>query len=236
MTVSASTPLSGRALYRAAYLQAFDNFATMAPEVAETTGATVAQVRAAFKAMERKDLIASSHVNEERALTYQATETYDSISRKEALDRFDAVYPAKDEVKPVAATGRKGATGAKYTDAQIKAGIAARKKGLGWEAVATEAGVKAASYFSKAVRAAHGSDPKPAAAKAKEVVKKVAAKKPAKVVSKPLPKPAAKRKTATKRVSTKAQERKGAAAVAKIVNAPFSGAAVLAAAADAAQA
>lgn len=95
---------------------------------------------------------------------------------------------------------RKGATGDRYTPEQIKAGLAARKAGKSRKEVATAAGVKSPNYFAGVL----------AKIEAEQAAKPKRAKKAA--------------------VDADAQRRRAAKAVAKAVNGPFSGAAVLAAA------
>lgn len=53
-----------------------------------------------------------------------------------------------------------GATGPRYTKAQIRKAISLRKKGQSWGSIAEAVGVKSPAYFSQTVRATHGSDPK----------------------------------------------------------------------------
>lgn len=147
-TASAAA-LSRREQLKTAYLIAFDNFATTAPEVAAELGITPATATRLLKSM--GSLITWDHVNGERTLTFQATETYDSLTREEAIAKFDAEYP--EEVAAPAKTSRRGATGPRYTDAQIKKGLAARKAGKTNAEVAAAAGVKSPSYFAKTLKA-----------------------------------------------------------------------------------
>lgn len=56
-------------------------------------------------------------------------------------------------VKKLAPTGRKGGTGPRYTEAQIKAGLAAKAEGKSRKAVAEAAGVKSPNYFNKVLEA-----------------------------------------------------------------------------------
>lgn len=163
-----------REMLRTAYLKAFDDFATDAPEVAEVLGIEPAAATRLFRELERNGLTCGTHVNGSRKLTWQATETYDSLSREEAEARFDAVYPVEPDAKE---SGRKGTTGPAYTAKQLQAGREARLEGLSWAKVAEKAGVKSESYFSRVLRERFpelAEKPKPA----QKAPAKTAAKKP----------------------------------------------------------
>jgi hypothetical protein len=141
-----TTTTDFRPALRAAYLKAFDNFATDPSEVGENGAALLAR-------LERDGLVTRQDVNGAE-IVWQCFETYDSISRTTAIRRFDKVYPKGQPVETIepAKTGRKGATGAKYTEAQFGLGFAARERGLSWPEVAKAAGVKSPFHFSKALR------------------------------------------------------------------------------------
>jgi hypothetical protein len=148
-----------RDLLKATYLKAFDNFATTAVEVAEGLGITTKEATVLLREMENS-LLASTHVNNERTLTWQCWDTYDSITRRQAIAKFNKVFPTGVEVELNApkATGRKGATGPRYTAEQIVKGhqmaVEAARSGkkLTNKEIAEACGVKSPAYFSKVRR------------------------------------------------------------------------------------
>lgn len=150
-----------RPALRQAYLIAFDGFSTDAAEVAKTLDIDAKTARKILDRLERAGIATSLHVNDEPTLTFQASETYDSISRSTALRRFDKAFPKGE---PVALdspkTGRKGVTGPRYSDAQIRKGLAARKAGKTNREVAEAAGVKSPNYFAKTLKAVEAATPK----------------------------------------------------------------------------
>ena len=190
----------------AAYMFVFDSFAAEASEVAETTDTptmTTAQARKLLKSL--APIVVSTRVHQDGrdATVWQCAETYDHATREQAeqtirefINEKESIMPAttKKSPKPAAkkspAKKSAGVAASQYTEAQFKLGVAAREAGGSWVAVAEAAGVKSDHHFSVALRAFHGSDPKPAKAatpKAKPVAKaakpapkaKTAAKKPA---------------------------------------------------------
>lgn len=137
---------------RKAYLFVVNNWAVDGTEVAESLKLDRPATVSLLNRLKNANLIVAEHINGERALTYQS---YHDVNNEDgALDAakadFATAFPAK--VDP-AATGRKGATGARYTPEQIKAGLAARKAGMKNADVAAAAGVKSPSYFAKTLKA-----------------------------------------------------------------------------------
>lgn len=82
-----------RADLRTAYLVTFDAFATGANEVATAINADSKQAIKLLRRLASAGLIDSLHVNDEKRLTWQCNETYDSISRSTAIRRFDKAFP-----------------------------------------------------------------------------------------------------------------------------------------------
>jgi hypothetical protein len=149
----AKTATPRRDQLKAVYLLAFDNFATTASEVAENLGIPTKEAHVLLREMENS-LLASDHVNGERTLTWQCWDTYDSITRRQAIAKFNKVFPTGVEVEIAepGSNGRKGATGPRYTPEQIKKGLAAKKAGKNNKQVAEAAGVKSPAYFSKILK------------------------------------------------------------------------------------
>jgi hypothetical protein len=138
---------------RAAYLLAFDNFATVPAEVV-AAGITddAKDARRLLDAM--APLVVSDVVNGAER-TWQCAETYDSISRTTAIRRFDKAFPKGQPVEIAEPTknGRHGATGPRYSAEQISQGIRLTQAGQSAKAVAAAVGVKSPNYFRKVVKA-----------------------------------------------------------------------------------
>lgn len=165
-----------RSALRSAYLTTFDGFGVVIEEIVTGAKVDTKEARRLMRELIRTGLVASEHVNGERELTYQCAETYDTIERKTAIKRFQAVYGARG---PIERAARTGATGPKYTQEQIDAAIAARLGGASWKQIGSDLGIKATAYLSKMLT------PKVDAAKAakKAPVKKAAPKRAAKSAS-----------------------------------------------------
>lgn len=140
---------------RQAYLIAFDSFAVGVGEIRDTLGVDVKMARKILDHLERNGVLVSEIVSGEKERIWQAAETYDHVSRSTAIRRFDAAYPKGEavEIAKPKTNGRKGATGPRYTDAQLKTGLAARKAGKKHAEVAAAAGVKSPNYFAKTLKA-----------------------------------------------------------------------------------
>lgn len=163
------TSQTRREQLKTAYLIAFDNFATDAPEVAKALGIKPAEATKLFRQLERKGIAASTKVNEDKTLTWQATPTYDDISPEQAEAVFDETFPTEVADAPAK---KGGATGAKYTPEQIKRGLAARKAGKSRKEVAEAAGVKSPNYFAGVLaKAEQAAKPKERAAKPRKQAK-----------------------------------------------------------------
>lgn len=103
----------------AVYLAAFDSFSADKSAIESETGIAKTQVSKSLKRLEEKGLVSSVDVNGEsqgaarrgefQELQWQAIETYDSISRDEAIAIFNRAYGLEIEetvhaAKPVEAT------------------------------------------------------------------------------------------------------------------------------------
>lgn len=168
---------------RQAYLHVVDNWAV-----------TNADLKAAgidpalMKALQPSGLVEGTHVNGERAVTWQSHfDVQNGDPREDAEAAFDKAFPAEEAPEP-AKTGATGATGPRYTPGQIAVGIRLTREGKSAKAVAAEVGVKSPSYFRKLMLAEI----------AKSDAAKKATKKPA---AKKLPKSPGKPKAANARVA-----------------------------------
>ena len=182
-----TSPADRRPELRVAYLLAFDNFATGPDEVAAALDTTEAEARQLLDFLVSSGIVVTSIVNGEERV-WQAGETYDSISRRTAIRRFDTTFPKGEPVEIVAELepepAKSGATGPRYSEAQIVAGLLARAAGKKNREVAEAAGVKSPNYFAKILKAREAagesvpSQPKPSRrekAIAKKVEKQIAA-------------------------------------------------------------
>lgn len=150
---------------KAAYLLAYDNFATDATEVADhlyksglldESEPNLAQDRksttAVLRKLERSGLLCGERVNGEKTLTWQCYETYDYISREEALELFNSKFP--EELEPTT-DDRNHATGPRYTDEQLARAAELRNTtDQSWAKIAAELGIKTPYRLAKKVRAA----------------------------------------------------------------------------------
>lgn len=163
---------------RKLYAATFDDFAINAEDGAELLGITKKEAAAAFGLM--SNLTTGEQVNGVGPIVYQCYETYDSISRSTALRRFDKAFPKNGHqawsLATPEKTGRKGATGPRYSESQIALGVKLTAKGETAKAVATEVGVKSPSYFRKLCKAAIVAAEAEKAAKPKRVRRAKAAK------------------------------------------------------------
>lgn len=138
-----------RSALRAVYLSAFDNFAIGADDAAKAAKISTDEVKPILRELERAGLVVSTRVNGQRALTYQAAETYDTIDRQAAIRSFQKVYGKRG---PITREVRRGATGARYTDEQIQKAIAMKIAGESWKAIGQALGIKATAYLSKQLK------------------------------------------------------------------------------------
>jgi transposase-like protein len=136
---------------KTAYLVCFDTFATDATEVASVLDVKPAEATKILKTV--GPLLVSDHTNGERKLTWQCYETYDSITRDEAIELFDAAFPLPVEV--AAGDDRNHATGPRYTDEQLAQAAEMRNTtDLSWAAIAKSLGIKTPYRLAKKVKAA----------------------------------------------------------------------------------
>lgn len=140
----------------AAYKYVVNNWAVETAEVAEGLGTSVAYAKQLLGYL--GGLVEGTHVNGEKPITWQSYFDIENEANVPAnsTKAFNKVFPKGVEVEFNAApktNGRKGATGPRYTPAQIKKGLAARKAGKRNREVAEAAGVKSPAYFSKVLKA-----------------------------------------------------------------------------------
>jgi hypothetical protein len=142
MASKTSTTSNIRPALRKTYLYVVDNWAVGTGELKDKG----LDIRHAKK-LERDGLLATTHVNDERELTWQSYfDIANEDNRADAVAAFDAVYP---KGQPVNSGGGRGGYGPRYTKAQIRKGQTARRKGLSRKQVAAAAGVKSPNYFSR---------------------------------------------------------------------------------------
>lgn len=135
-----------RSALRSAYLTTFDAFGVVIEDITTATKVETTEARRLMRELMRTGLVGADHVNGARELTYQCAETYDTIDRKTAIKRFQAVYGARG---PIERAARVGATGPKYTDEQIATALKMRRSGSSWKAIGAKLGIKATAYLSK---------------------------------------------------------------------------------------
>lgn len=178
--VTVRTEVAGdiRPQLRKAYLYVVQNWAVEATEVAKALKIEVKDANALLRRIRSANLVVGEQVNGEGALVWQSYYDIENDDKKDGVKKaradFAAAFP-----KPVVPgssnrTGAKGATGPRYTDEQIKAGLAARKQGKTNVEVAKAAGVKSPAYFSKVLKGIEAAKP------ARKVAVKTTAKRAAK--------------------------------------------------------
>lgn len=164
-----ATPAERHAALKEAYLFCVENWAPHASEIAdhlfkkgllgyegERSLATDKKVVASLlKTLDRSGLIQSHQVNGEGPAVHQSMYDIENSdvkeTRRNARKDFKEAFPEPTALSPRG--GQPGATGPRYTPAQIKKGLAARKAGKTNKEVAEAAGVKSPSYFSKVLKA-----------------------------------------------------------------------------------
>jgi hypothetical protein len=138
-----------RPALRTAYLYVVDNWAVDASDIAKATKTDVKDVNKLLKRLERTGLLASTHVNGEKALTWQSYyDVQNGEKRSDAIADFNKAFPAK---QPVAAgrTGVTGATGPRYTEEQLTQAEKMRADGSTFKAIGAALGIKATAYLAK---------------------------------------------------------------------------------------
>jgi hypothetical protein len=150
-------PVVTRALLRKAYLYVVGGWALGTIEVAKGIGVRPEVATALLKALEASGLIAGTHVNGERAVTWQSMYDIENSDPAETMKKaradFNAAFPTGRVTPAPVKTGRVGASGPQYTDEQLKTVEQARKDGLSWKAAAAKAGIKSPGYLSKTMKA-----------------------------------------------------------------------------------
>lgn len=139
---------TNRAELRKAYLFVVDNWAVGADEVARAIGSDTTTARTRLVRLAQARLVEGSHVNGEKALTWQSYYSIqDGDDRKLAVADFDKAFPKGEDV-----TTKQGATGPRYTAKQIETAIKMRAKGESWKAIAAAVKVKSPAYFAKVIK------------------------------------------------------------------------------------
>lgn len=181
VTVRTEVPGDIRPKLRAAYMYVVNNWAVGAEEVAKSLKIETDEATKLLKAL--GGLVEGTHVNGEKAVTWQSYYDIENSDKTKTLRsaRADFAKAFPEPVVPGSSNrvGAKGATGPRYTEAQISAGIKAREAGKTNAEVAKAAGVKSPAYFSKVLKAAiaEREAAKKATAKKVRVTRSKAAKK-----------------------------------------------------------
>jgi hypothetical protein len=140
-----------RSQARKVYMYVVNNWAVYATDVAEGLNMPAKQVNQLLRQLERRGLLASTHVNSERTLTWQSyydIENEDENDvRADARTAFDNAWPKGEK-----ATTRPGGGGARYTPEQLKKAKAAKAKGGTRKQVAAAAGIASPNYLAKLLR------------------------------------------------------------------------------------
>lgn len=138
-----------RSQARKVYMSVLNNWALYATDVAEDTGMPAKQVNQLLRQLESRGLVASTHVNSERTLTWQTNHDVenDTDALANGKAEFAERWPAKD-----AGTTRPGGGGARYTPEQLKKAKAAKAKGGTRKQVAAAAGIASPNYLAKLLR------------------------------------------------------------------------------------
>lgn len=175
----------------AVYMQVARNWAVYVEEIVEAInseddprfrGTNTVAVNSMLRQLEKLGLLASEHVNGEKPLTWQSY--FDIENEDDAEENAEAAFI--QTIAPLMVAGskvpRSGATGPRYTEAQIAAGLRARARGESNKAVAEAAGVKSPNYFAKILKEAEAKGRGRQAAKQRAVRgnEKAAEAKPAK--------------------------------------------------------
>lgn len=139
---------SERDMLKTVYLYVVNNWAVTTADAVNGVDAKIPTERL-LKKLRSKSLIDATHVNGEKALTWQSNYDIENTDADETLASaerdFDAAFPVKAEPKPAA---KPGATGPRYSDAQLSAGAKAKAAGKSRREVAEAAGVKSPNYFN----------------------------------------------------------------------------------------
>jgi hypothetical protein len=157
---------SNRPALKKAYLFVVKNWAVKSADVATNLDTTPAEATKILRELSAKGLLEPMNVNGERALTWQSHYDIENSDAAKTLNSAKADFLAAFPIAGVTTSSRKGATGPRYTDAQIKKGLAAKKAGKTNAEVAKTAGVKSPAYFSKVLKALIAAEPKGSQAKA----------------------------------------------------------------------
>jgi hypothetical protein len=138
-----------RSQARKVYVNVLENWAQYASDVSADLGMDVKVVNTLLRQLERRGLVASTHVNGERTLMWQ---TYHDVENEpnalaEGKAEFTAKWPRSDK-----GTTRPGGGGPRYTPDQLRKAKAAKAKGLTRKEVAAAAGIASPNYLAKLLR------------------------------------------------------------------------------------
>lgn len=156
--VTFTKKLSERTLLFNVYRYTLLNWAVSEADIADGTKLDAKEVKRLTRKLATKGLLAGTHVNSEKSLTWQTF--YDVENDRGAIKAgeksFAEAYPVDEPVKePVKKATHAGATGSRYMPEQLEAGRKARESGAGWKQVAEAAGVKSPHHFSNVLRATY---------------------------------------------------------------------------------
>lgn len=104
-----------------------------------------------LNSLARKRLLASERMDNETIWqSYYDIENSDADETRASAERdFNEAFPGKVEQAP---TGRKGATGARYTRTQLEDAQGLREEGKSWKDIGQILGIKATGHLAKVVK------------------------------------------------------------------------------------
>lgn len=134
---------------RKVYMHILENWALYASDIAKDLAMPTKQVNSLLRQLDSRGLLASTHVNGERTLTWQTW--HDLANEQGALEAAKAEFAEKWPTKD-AGTTRPGGGGARYTPDQLRKAQAAKAKGGTRKQVAAAAGIASPNYLAKLLR------------------------------------------------------------------------------------
>jgi hypothetical protein len=161
-----------RSQARKVYVAVLENWAVHASDITDQVGMDAKRVNTLLRQLERRGLVASTHVNEDRVLTWQTNHDVENDSDALAAGKaeFAQLWPRSDK-----GTTRPGGGGPRYTPEQIRKAKAAKAKGLTRKEVAAAAGIASPNYLAKLLRKLAAAEAKPAKAPRKRTPRTKAA-------------------------------------------------------------
>lgn len=137
----------------ATYKFVVNNWAVYADDVAKGTDQDVKTATKLLERLRSVGLLATEHVNGEKALTWQSFFDVENEANVPARSTraFNKVYP-KDSPVNEATTGRRGATGPRYSEDQLAEAERLRKAGHTMKDVAAALSIKSPAYLASVLK------------------------------------------------------------------------------------